>query len=72
MALGVITSPVEISIFIGVTSFPITAFMVNRIPGYSISSMILETSLTSKVTPSPRSMSLISSTIRLASSADRF
>ena len=64
-------SPVEMSILMGVTSFPMMAFIVIRIPGYSISSMMLNDSLISNVTPSPISISLISVMIRFASFSER-
>ena len=41
-AFGVIASPVEISIFSGVTTPSKTVAMLTRIPGYSDSSMISE------------------------------
>ena len=51
-SLGVIASPVEISIFKGVTTPSNVVLMLTRIPGYSASSIISEILFSWNLTPS--------------------
>ena len=59
-SLGVMASPVEMSIFSGVRTPSKSVVIVTRMPGYSASSMISEMLFTWKVTPSSMGTAMIS------------